>query len=88
MPNSALLRNELALLFRRRRTWAMFLALGAVPILIAVVLVVQSVAESRILIESGWVLVVALALKTKQYPVMDATRQLPLSPELAVETGR
>ena len=38
----ALLRNELALLFRRRRTWAMFLALGAVPILIAVAVRVTS----------------------------------------------
>lgn len=36
------------------------------PLLVAVVLVVQSLAESRILIESGWVLVVLLALKTKQ----------------------
>ncbi|MFF5792268.1 ABC transporter permease [Paeniglutamicibacter sp. NPDC012692] len=30
------MRSELALLFRRRRTWAMLLALGAVPVLIAV----------------------------------------------------
>lgn len=36
MPSSGLLLNELALLFRRRRTWAMLLALGAVPVLIAV----------------------------------------------------
>lgn len=36
MPSSALLRSELALLFRRRRTWAMLLALAAVPVLIAV----------------------------------------------------
>lgn len=36
MHTSGLLVNELALLFRRRRTWAMLLALGAVPVLIAV----------------------------------------------------
>ena len=36
MSNSGLLINEVALLFRRRRTWAMLLALGAVPVLIAV----------------------------------------------------
>ncbi|GGF00923.1 O-antigen ligase family protein [Mycetocola zhadangensis] len=65
-----------------------YTVLSLLPILLAVVLVVQSVAESRILIESGWVLVVALALKTKQYPVMDAVKQPTLSPELAVETGR
>ena len=65
-----------------------YTVLSLLPILLAVVLVVQSVAESRILIESGWVLVVALALKTKQYPVMDAAKQPALSPELAAETGR
>ncbi len=36
MSSSSLLRNEIVLLFRRRRTWAMLLALGAVPVLIAV----------------------------------------------------
>ncbi|MCP2031684.1 O-antigen ligase [Okibacterium sp. HSC-33S16] len=65
-----------------------YTVLSMLPILIAVVLIVQSVAESRILIESGWVLVVALALKTKQYPVMDATKRPDLSPEAAVETDR
>jgi O-antigen ligase len=65
-----------------------YTVLSLLPILIAVVLIVQSVAESRILIESGWVLVVALALKTKQYPVMDATKRPDLSPTAAVEMGR
>ncbi|MFU8945630.1 O-antigen ligase family protein [Mycetocola zhadangensis] len=65
-----------------------YTVLSLLPILIAVVLMVQSVAESRILIESGWVLVVALALKTKQYPVMDASKHPSLSPVIAVETGR
>ena len=65
-----------------------YTVLSLIPILIAVVLVVQSVAESRILIESGWVLVVALALKTKQYSVMDAVKQFDLTPTYAVETGR
>lgn len=36
MPGSALLVSEVALVFRRRRTWAMLLALGAVPVLVAV----------------------------------------------------
>jgi ABC-2 type transport system permease protein len=36
LSSSGLLANEVALLFRRRRTWAMLLALGAVPVLIAV----------------------------------------------------
>jgi ABC-2 type transport system permease protein len=35
LPSSGLLASELALVFRRRRTWAMLLALGAVPVLIA-----------------------------------------------------
>ena len=36
MRNATLLASELALLFRRRRTWAMLAALAAVPILIGV----------------------------------------------------
>ncbi|MFZ4893252.1 O-antigen ligase family protein [Plantibacter sp. Mn2098] len=45
-----------------------YTALSLAPLLIATVLVVQSLAESRILTESGWVLVVLLALGTKQSP--------------------
>ena len=45
-----------------------YTALSLAPVLIAVSLVVQSVAESRILIESGWVLLVLLVVKTKQEP--------------------
>ncbi|RWZ68535.1 O-antigen ligase domain-containing protein [Labedella populi] len=41
------------------------------PVLVAVVLVVQSLMESRILIESGWVLLVALAVATKARPVIE-----------------
>ncbi|PFG31874.1 O-antigen ligase family protein [Paramicrobacterium agarici] len=41
-------------------------ALALLPLLFTVVLVVQSLAESRILIESDWVLVVLLSLKTKR----------------------
>ncbi|QPZ39416.1 O-antigen ligase family protein [Paramicrobacterium chengjingii] len=48
------------------RTDRPYSALSLLPLLIAVVLLVQSLAESRILIESGWVLVVLLVLKTKQ----------------------
>ncbi len=65
-----------------------YTVLSLLPILVAVVLVVQSVAESRILIESGWVLIVALALKTKQYPVMDAVAKPILTPVIAAETSR
>ncbi|PWC07422.1 O-antigen ligase family protein [Mycetocola zhujimingii] len=63
-----------------------YTVLSLLPILITVVLVVQSVAESRILIESGWVLIVALALKTKQHPVMDAVARAHLTPVIAAET--
>lgn len=38
----ALLGSELAMLFRRRRTWAMLLALAAIPVLIAVVVRLSS----------------------------------------------
>jgi hypothetical protein len=41
------------------------------PLLVAVVLVVQSLMESRILVESGWVLLVALAVGTKATPVIE-----------------
>ncbi|SEB36634.1 O-antigen ligase [Paramicrobacterium humi] len=44
--------------------------IALLPLLTVVVLVVQSVAESRILIESGWVLIVLFALKTKQHRVI------------------
>ena len=43
--------------------------MSLLPILVMVVLLVQSLAESRILIESGWVLVVLLAVATKQQSV-------------------
>lgn len=42
MPNRTLLASELALLFRRRRTWAMLAALAAVPILIGVAVKLSS----------------------------------------------
>lgn len=63
-----------------------YTALSLLPLLLMVVLVVQSLAESRILIESGWVLLVALSLKTKQQPVMDASAHRDTSP--VVESGR
>lgn len=43
--------------------------LSLLPILLMTVLLVQSLAESRILIESGWVLLVLLAVVTKQQGV-------------------
>ncbi len=45
-------------------------ATAFLPLLIVVVLVVQSLMESRILIESGWVLLVAIAVATKARPVI------------------
>ena len=39
--------SELSVLFRRRRTWAMFIALAAVPILIAVAVRLSSPAAER-----------------------------------------
>ena len=46
-PGFALLFSELAVLFRRRRTQAMLLALAAVPILIAVAVRLSSTSSSR-----------------------------------------
>ena len=43
------------------------------PLLISVALLAQSLAESRILVESGWVFLVILAVKTKR---SDADAQL------------
>ena len=40
------------------------------PLLVTVVLVVQSLMESRILVESGWVLLVAVAVASKARPVI------------------
>lgn len=60
--------------------------LSLVPILLLVVLLVQSLAESRILIESGWVLLVLLCLKTKQYPAIGAGA--PDASARTVEAGR
>ncbi|MCW4457830.1 O-antigen ligase [Microbacterium sp. MPKO10] len=48
------------------RTDRPYSALSLLPLLFVVVLVVQSLAESRILVESGWVLVVLFSLKTKR----------------------
>lgn len=41
------------------------------PLLVVVVLLVQSLMESRILVESGWVLLVAIAVATKARPVLE-----------------
>ena len=49
-----------------------YTALSLLPLLIITVLIVQSFAESRILIESGWVLLTLFALKSKQHPVIDS----------------
>jgi O-antigen ligase len=60
--------------------------LSLVPILLLVVLLVQSVAESRILIESGWVLLVLFCLKTKQHPTIGAGA--PDAPSRVAEPSR
>ena len=49
--------------------------LSLLPILLMVVLLVQSLAESRILIESGWVLLVLLTVATKQQTVVRPTEK-------------
>ena len=50
-----------------------FGAVSMLPLLISVALLAQSLAESRILVESGWVFLVILAVKTKR---SDADAQL------------
>ena len=52
---------------RRSATeWMHYDATSLAPFLIVVALLVQSLTESRLLIEGGWVLLVALSLRTKQ----------------------
>lgn len=55
--------------------------LAMLPLLLLIVLLVQSAAESRPLIEWGWVLIVLLAVASKRRPLMDAFG--PLAPEAA-----
>ncbi|WP_085369116.1 O-antigen ligase [Leifsonia sp. NCR5] len=43
-----------------------YTALGLLPLLLIAALIAQSAAESRILIEAGWALLVVLSVKTKQ----------------------
>lgn len=62
-------------------------AVSLAPLLIVVALLAQSLAESRILIEGGWLLVVALAVMTKQ-PANEtddvlAAQPVPLADERA-----
>ena len=45
-------------------------ALTLLPLLIGAVVLVQSVSESRPLMEWGWLLIVLLAFKIKQSPVI------------------
>lgn len=47
------------------------------PLLIIAALLAQSIAESRILTESGWLLLVAFAIKTKRPEAPTATEQAP-----------
>jgi exopolysaccharide production protein ExoQ len=51
-----------------------FTASALLPVLLMTALVAQSLAESRILIEGGWVLLVALSLQTKR-PLDDGDRE-------------
>jgi hypothetical protein len=43
-----------------------YTALALLPLLLLAALLAQSLAESRMLIEGGWTLLVLIALKTKQ----------------------
>ena len=61
---------------RRSATAALpYSALSLAPLLIVVALLAQSLAESRLLIESGWLLLTALAVLTKQ-PANEAEEAL------------
>ncbi|MCM6761780.1 O-antigen ligase family protein [Rathayibacter sp. ZW T2_19] len=65
---------------RRSATAALpYSALSLAPLLIVVALLAQSLAESRLLIESGWLLLVALAVLTKQ-PANEAEEALAADP--------
>lgn len=68
------------------RTDQPYSALALVPLLFFVILVVQSASESRMLIESGWVLVIAFAVASKRRPLVDAWTEL--SPEATEEPRR
>jgi exopolysaccharide production protein ExoQ len=54
------------------------------PLLLAIALLVQSLGESRLLVELGWTLLVVLAIHTKHEP----SRIAPPAPELAVPVNR
>ncbi|MEB4615437.1 O-antigen ligase family protein, partial [Leucobacter sp. M11] len=69
-----------------------FATSSLVPLLLVVALLVQSLTESRILVEGGWLLLVLLAMKSKtdyQIPSLDAEprvapwRDIPLTPARA-----
>ncbi|TQL48616.1 O-antigen ligase-like membrane protein [Homoserinimonas aerilata] len=51
-------------------------ALSMLPLLLMVALLVQSVAESRLLVEYGWALLVFVAIRTKITPAAPADRPL------------
>ena len=55
-----------------------FTATTMLPLLLLVALVVQSLAESRLLVEYGWALLVVIAVKTKAAPDPASTTRLPL----------
>jgi exopolysaccharide production protein ExoQ len=57
---------------------APYSAVALLPLLLIVALLAQSLAESRILVESGWVLLLVLAIKTKR----------PSAPEELLGVGR
>jgi hypothetical protein len=56
------------------------------PLLLLVALLAQSLAESRILVESGWVLLVLLAVVTKRQQNTAAPLQSPARPGSTVES--
>jgi O-antigen ligase len=58
---------------------------GMLPLLVLGAQLVQSIAESRILVEGGWILLVLFAVKTKLAPL---SAELESTPETAEALGR
>jgi hypothetical protein len=55
------------------------------PLLVLGAQLVQSIAESRILVEGGWILLVLFAVKTKLAPL---SAEIESTPEAAEALGR
>lgn len=60
----------------KRTSW-----IGMLPLLVLSAQLVQSLAESRILVEGGWILLVLFAVKTKIAPLATELENTPTPPE-------